>query len=165
MKIYYPTVPFYHLDISMDIFPPSIPEGFDTVICVNVLEHVEKDEQALINMRELLKPSGRLLLFVPRLEGLYGSVDKEVGHFRRYNKGNLRKKIERVELEIEKLRYYNLLGISGWFINGKIFHRRSFPVLQTILFDRIVPMLSRTEKYWAPQWGMSLFVVARKREN
>lgn len=165
MKVDYPELTFYQMDISLEISPPLAQHRFDTIICVNVLEHIEDDEQALLNMKKLLKPGGRILLFIPALEWLYGTLDIEVEHFRRYNKNRLSMSLEKIGMEIASLRYYNLLGVGGWFINGRIMRRRSFPVLQPLLYDKIVPIIAYIERHWSPPYGMSLFAVASKREE
>ena len=70
----------------------------DSVICFNVLEHIEKDEKALENIFNLLEPKGRLLLFVPSHRWLYGSLDQHLGHHRRYAKKELKKKLEKTRV-------------------------------------------------------------------
>jgi len=161
MEIDYPKVNFYIADISEeDIL--NLGKKFDTVICVNVLEHVQSDEKALANMFKLLLPKGDLLLFVPALDQIYGTLDEQLGHFRRYNKKILTEKISNAGFRIKKISYSNFFGIFGWYLNSRILKRRRFSILQPLVFDRFVPLIAKIEKIFEPPIGMSLFVVAEK---
>ena len=89
----------------------------DSVILVNVLEHIRNDAGALRAIRDLLLPRGTLLLFVPAWPFLYGSMDRAFGHLRRYTKPVLAGLLAEAGYEIVQLRYFNSAGIphlSGW---------------------------------------------------
>jgi 2-polyprenyl-3-methyl-5-hydroxy-6-metoxy-1,4-benzoquinol methylase len=90
-----PSVTVVKYDITRPLFTDAnpAPSGIDTVICVNVLEHIEDDSLALANMRDLLTPGGRLILLVPAMKALYGSLDIKLGHYRRYEKDELVNKL------------------------------------------------------------------------
>lgn len=105
---------------------------------------------------------GNLLLFVPAIKWLFGSLDENLNHYRRYQKSTLKKDLENVGFQIEKIFLHNFFGIFGWFINGKILKRKTFPILQPILYDKLVPVLAKIEKYIEPPIGMSLGVIAKK---
>lgn len=164
MKIDYPEIKFYCRDISNVRVCSIVNERFNTIVCVNVLEHVEKDLNALTNMFALLKQKGRLLLYVPALMGLYGTMDEELGHFRRYEKNELERKLRHTGFTIERFQYSNFLSMIGWFINGKILRSVRVSVPQSLLFDKLVPLLARMERIAPPMVGMSLFAVARKQK-
>lgn len=102
MKIDYPELNFYHLDISDTKVRSLKGEKFDTIICVNVLEHIEDDEMALFNMYHILNQDGRLLLLIPAMPALYNILDARLGHFRRYDKEALEKKIIKVGFGLKK---------------------------------------------------------------
>lgn len=134
----------------------------DTVICVNVLEHLFDDRRVLKQCFGLLPKGGRALLFVPALPLLYGSMDKSYGHFRRYSMGDLREKMREAGFEVDFCRFLNLLGVLGWWINGKILKRKIIPRSQILLYDQVVRMSSKIEKYLPRPIGLSLFCVGQK---
>jgi SAM-dependent methyltransferase len=133
----------------------------DTVLCLNVLEHIEDDEAALSQFSHLLPPGGRLVLIVPAHRRLYGEIDKAIGHYRRYEKGEIMVKFERAGFRIEETRFLNLLGLPGWYFNSCLLKRKIVPGVQARLNDLLVPLL-RLEKYFTLPWGMSLLAVGRK---
>lgn len=162
MRIDYPQVRFYKYDISDEKVKCLKEERFDTIVCINVLEHVKDDKKALLNTFEILQSDGRLLLFVPALRFLYGSLDKNLSHFRRYEQRELKELLEAIGFRIEKISYSNLIGILGWFLNGKILKKEKLSYWQIILFDKFVPFIERLERYFKLPLGMSLLVVAKK---
>jgi glycosyltransferase involved in cell wall biosynthesis len=135
---------------------------FDTVVCSNVLEHIEDDGAALGAMREVLVPGGRVILIVPALQALYGSIDRAIHHYRRYSREELTRKLEGAGLAVEHLSYFNMLGVPGWFLNARILKRQAVPGFQARLNDLLVPWL-RFERRFGPPVGMSLLAVARTR--
>ena len=94
--------------------------SFDTVVCLNVLEHVKDDLRALSFMRTVLEPGGRLVLQVPAFQFLYGSVDRAIGHYRRYTRRDLALKMRQAGFEVEDSFYMNVIGMAGWFWNNRI---------------------------------------------
>src|SRR6058998_1778945 len=136
------------------------PHRFDTVVCANVLEHVADDAASLRAMRELLGAGGRVVLIVPALPRLYGTIDAAIGHHRRYTRDEIDAKLHAAGLEVEHVSYFNLLGMVGWWLNARVLKRRSVPGLQARLNDRLVPLL-RLERRLNPPIGMSLLAVGR----
>lgn len=161
MQIDYPEIEFHLCDIS-DRKILNLGKKYDTVVCVNVLEHVENDMMALDNIYKLLNPRGCLLLYVPALKRLYGSMDKYLRHWRRYEREDIKKKLETIGFKIVKISYSNLPGIIGWFLNGKVFKRKKFSILQPLIFDKVVPLIAKIEKIFEPPIGMSLLIIAKK---
>jgi SAM-dependent methyltransferase len=133
------------------------------VVCSNVLEHIEDDRAALEALRKLLVPGGRIVLVVPALHALYGSIDRAIGHYRRYTSQEIAAVLSAAGLEVEHVSYFNLLGVPGWFLNARILQRRTIPGLQARLNDRLVPLL-RLERRFRPPLGMSLLAVGRLRD-
>lgn len=162
LRIDFPDVRFFNYDVSDPAIAALEKEGIEAVIAVNVLEHVENDLQALKNAYSLLKPGGRLILFVPALSWLYGSIDENLSHYRRYDRAELEGKVAAAGFKVEKTFFSNFFGIAGWFINGRVFRRRTFPIMQTIVFDALVPFLARAEAVLRPPVGMNLTVIAVK---
>lgn len=162
LQIDYPELELYNFDIADDKVLSLENKNIDTIVSVNVLEHVENDNKALSNMFRLLQPGGHLLLFVPALSWLFGSLDENVKHYRRYDKDILMRKIENGKFQIDKMFYSNFIGIFGWYLNGKILKRKGFPIVQPIVFDKFVPLLTKIEKSIKPPIGMNLIVIAKK---
>jgi 2-polyprenyl-3-methyl-5-hydroxy-6-metoxy-1,4-benzoquinol methylase len=134
----------------------------DTIVCSNVLEHIEDDNEVLENFYHLLPAGGKLILLVPALKVLYSVLDRQLGHFRRYNREELAQKITRNGFRVVALRYFNLFGILGWFVNGTLLKKRLLPARQVGIFNKMVPFFIRMEKV-IPTWvGQSLIAVGEK---
>jgi SAM-dependent methyltransferase len=137
--------------------------SFDTVICLNVLEHVEDDLRALSYMRSVLVPGGRLVLLVPAFQFLYGSVDRAIEHYRRYTKKDLIPKMHQQGFKVEQAFYMNVIGMFGWFWNNRIMKIEEENSGQIGLFDRyIAPWAERIERALPPPFGLSLIAIGRK---
>jgi len=150
---------------QLDLNAP-VPEwvatySLDTVMCLNVLEHIEDDEAVLRRFHDALSLHGRVLLIVPAMRMLYGTIDETIGHFRRYECDELSAKLRRAGFQVEEARYINLIGVPGWFLNGRLLRRKTVPGLQARLNDLLVPVL-RLERHFRPPFGMSLLAVGRK---
>ena len=136
---------------------------FDTVYCVNVLEHIEDDVAALRMFREALIPGGRVLIFVPAIQAAYGPLDAELGHHRRYSKATLAGAFRTAGLELEMLRYTNPIGLIGWMYNAHVSKARVHSIGQVKLFERLVaPWALPLERVVHPPIGLSLVAVARR---
>jgi glycosyltransferase involved in cell wall biosynthesis len=133
----------------------------DTVVCLNVLEHIEEDRATLADLHRLLAPGGRLILLVPALRKLYGTLDEHLRHFRRYEREELESKIREAGFELESCRFVNRPGVIGWYVNGRILRRKVLPRGQLQAFKLLLPLLKREEKK-PPSYGMSLLAIARK---
>jgi SAM-dependent methyltransferase len=135
-------------------------ERIDSVLLSNVLEHIENDGAAVRNFRRVLRPGGLLVLLVPALPWLFGSLDEAVGHHRRYLPRTLRTVVEENGFQLDQLEWMNLLGIPGWFLNSRILKRRVIPAGQLRAYDRLAPLLARAESAFRLPIGMSLLAVA-----
>jgi glycosyltransferase involved in cell wall biosynthesis len=135
--------------------------GVDTIVCLNVLEHIEDDSTTLANLREALRSGGRLVLLVPAFARLFGTLDEHLHHFRRYEKAELEQKIREAGFELEDVKFVNRPGIFGWWLNGRVLKRRVLPRGQLLAFKFLMPMLRREEVH-PPSSGLSLLAIARK---
>lgn len=136
----------------------------DSIVMLNVLEHISDDALALRQMNAVLSPSGNVILIVPAFESLYGPIDANLGHYRRYSKTTFRILAERHGFHVRTLRYMNSAGLAGWWINAKILKKAQQSESQIAFFDsKLVPLLSRFESRWEPPFGQSLFAVLEKR--
>jgi SAM-dependent methyltransferase len=140
-------------------------EQFDTVVCVNVLEHIEDDVRALGLFREVVAGSdGQVLIFVPAVQRLYGPHDAALGHHRRYSKRTLRSAFTAAGLDVVSMRYTNPIGLLGWMYNLYVTGNTEHTTGQVRLFDRFVaPWALPIERIVAPPIGLSLFAVGRAR--
>jgi SAM-dependent methyltransferase len=135
----------------------------DSVVAVNVLEHINDDLAFLRTAYDVLVPGGTLLLFVPALGCLYGTLDAAFDHFRRYTKKSLRSATDEAGFLPVRLRYANLPGVATWFVAGKVFRRTTLRPRDVRLYDRcVVPWVTRIERTWEPPLGQSLVGVFRK---
>ncbi len=136
---------------------------FDSIVCMNVLEHIKDDKKALLNMFNLLNPGGKLILLVPAYMEAYGRMDKELGHFRRYSKGQVVTKLINSKFLIINSSYLNWLGLIGWFVNARLLRRRIIPEGQLGLFDKLARPFLMLEDFIRPPFGLSVLVVGEKR--
>ena len=142
----------------------SEAEKLDTLVLMNVLEHLEDDHQVLEQLKRRLKPGGRVVLLVPAANWAFGKLDERLGHYRRYSKSYARKLMSGVNLQIEKMRYFNFIGLWAWWWNAKIARRENQNDAQIRLFDKyFVPCIARIEKMIHPPIGQTLLVVARNQ--
>jgi SAM-dependent methyltransferase len=136
-------------------------QPFDSVVCLNVLEHIADDLFALWQMREVLQPGGRLALLVPAHQFLYGAFDEAVGHYRRYSKQALRARLQEAGFTVQSLQFFNLAATLPWYINGRLLRRPYLPNEQVSLADKLVPLL-KLERFIGPPFGISLIAIAQK---
>lgn len=149
-------------DVSLADWQALAARRFDTIVLSNVLEHIADDSAAVQTFAKILAPGGRVIIFVPALPQLFGSIDQAVGHHRRYVPDSLRSVLEQNGFEVERLKYMNLLGIPGWYVNGRVFKRRVLPPVQLRVYDALAPHLAQLEARLPIPVGMSLLAVARR---
>jgi SAM-dependent methyltransferase len=150
--------------LEADLSQAARSGQYDSVVLVNVLEHIEDDSAAVKQLAEALKPGGRLVLWVPALPGLYSEFDRLIGHYRRYRTGDLRRLLANVDLEVTDVRYVNLIGAIGWFVVARILGRTPTAGSLLRVFDRfVVPRLRRAEATVRMPFGLSVFCVGRRR--
>ncbi len=142
--------------------PQNLNRSFDTIICSNVLEHVEDDNAVLNNFYQLLPMKGKLIILVPALRALYNVLDRELGHFRRYDRKELIRKLTGNGFRICYLKYFNFFGTFGWFVNGTILKRRFLSAKQIRIFNKMVPLFIWMEKVIPTLVGQSLIAVGEK---
>lgn len=136
-------------------------ERLDTIICLNVLEHVQDDELSLATMFQLLQPGGRLVLLVPSLPAIYGTLDRALGHFRRYTPAELRRKYAAAGFQMRHIEYFNLAGVPGWWFTGRVLKRELIPTASLRWYDALVPLF-RLERFLPWRLGQSLIAVGER---
>jgi SAM-dependent methyltransferase len=141
--------------------PPDV--GADAIVAVNVLEHVADERAFLHAAARALAPDGFLLVLVPAGPWLFGALDEEFGHVRRYTRATLEQALDATGFRPRAIRYQNFPGIMAWFLLGRVLRRRTLPPGAVARYDRfVVPWLARLEEVWRPPFGQSLVAVASK---
>jgi glycosyltransferase involved in cell wall biosynthesis len=139
-------------------------EQFDTVICLNVVEHLEDDVMALRNIRASLDKDGRAIVLVPNGPGLYGSLDRVLGHYRRYTRRQLQDACERAGFRVEKVLKFNRIGTPGWWWNGRVMRSTTFGFWQIKLLNSLLPVTRPIDRF-LPFPHLSWIMILRVGEQ
>lgn len=135
----------------------------DSIIYVNVMEHIKDDSAELEMIYDTLAPGGRCFIFVPALMSLYGEFDRKIGHFRRYTKPEIEKKCAAAGFKILKSKYFNFAGIFPWYIKYKLLKSDSLESGAVNLYDKFaVPIVRRVESYLTFPLGSNILLIAEK---
>ncbi len=156
-----PNVKVLHYDAT-EPPPAELRElNADTILCTNVIEHIEDDKRALANMFDILVPGGRLLLLVPAHQKLFCKMDENLGHYRRYGLDELKAKVREAGFAVEKAFYFNPLGSIGWFIAGKMLRSHEIRPSHLRLQKLLMPIAKVLDRLDLP-FGLSAVVIGRK---
>lgn len=137
-------------------------QKFNTIVCLNVLEHIKDDEKALANMFNLLKVGGILVLLVPFGNFMHSVADKESGHYRRYARKDLKIKLDK-HFNVKKLFYFNFIGGLGYFIVSKVLRKKNTNIeLEISFFDKYCVRLTKLIDKFKIPFGLSLIAVVKK---
>ncbi len=139
----------------------SLEGMVDTAICLNVLEHVEKSDDAAVNLFRALKPGGCAVVLVPQGQWAYGKIDEALGHVQRYSKDQLRERMQRAGFQVEKILEFNRISLPGWYVNGKLLGKSTISPFQLRQFNRLVWLWRRIDR-WLPWASTSIIAIARK---
>jgi len=137
-------------------------QKFDTVVCLNVLEHIKADKTALKNLYNLLNKDGTLILLVPAHELLFGEIDRSIGHFRRYDKTKLGKLMTNTGFKIISGRIINMLGGIGWWFASKFLASSKIETNKIKIFNFLAPIILPLEDIVEPPIGTSILMVVQK---
>jgi 2-polyprenyl-3-methyl-5-hydroxy-6-metoxy-1,4-benzoquinol methylase len=155
-------VSFQLLDLRQ---PPAIaPPGLDTVVCLNVLEHLEDDHAGVRALAAMLPAGGRLVIQVPNYPFLHGSLDTAFGHVRRYTRPTLSAALSAGGFRIVSMRNFNPLAIPGWLVASKVQRARRVNIRAARLFNRIVPLARRLDVL-SRFAGLALIACAERRDT
>lgn len=141
---------------------PELVGQFDTVVALNVVEHIADHEQAIHNGRQLLRAGGQMIILVPAYRWLYNEMDRDLGHFRRYSRKRLARLLSSQGLEVVHTRYFNAAAITGWWISGSLLRRRKLKRGAVRLYNAFVPLMRLVDRLTAFRIGLSVIAVARK---
>jgi SAM-dependent methyltransferase len=135
---------------------------FDSVLYVNVLEHIEEDRKELSYAYKTIKQNGYILIFAPALSFLYSEFDKKIGHFRRYSKKGLINIVRESGFSIEDIRYFDLAGIIPWYIFF-VFLKKTTTKANISMYDKlIVPPMRFLETLIPAPTGKNLLLIGKK---
>jgi SAM-dependent methyltransferase len=156
-------VRYYHSifeKVAADIASEGAP---DTIIYVNVLEHIEDDVRELELIRDTLATGGRALIFVPAVPALFSEFDRSIGHFRRYAKRELEAKVRDAGFKILRSKNFDAAGVVPWFVKYRLLRSRSLDSRSVSLYDNfVVPLASRIEPKVRVPIGKNVLLVAEK---
>ncbi|MGE4218806.1 MAG: class I SAM-dependent methyltransferase [Alphaproteobacteria bacterium] len=136
--------------------------GYDAIVMLDVLEHIEDHAAMLSRVSALLRPGGRVVLKVPAHRFLYGEMDRAVGHHRRYSRQALRSVLAGAGLRPGRIWTFNAAAVPGWWWHGRVKRRNVAPAADVARFDRLVPLLRRVESVIPPPFGLSYFAVGTR---
>lgn len=136
------------------------PGSFDTVLLQNVLEHVEDDAAVMQRVFAVLQPGGRTVVLLPKGKHLFGSLDRVLGHRRRYTRADVARLAGAAGFRVLSIRGFNRTGSLGWWTNARLLRRKTFGLLQIKLLNLLVPLLRRLE--WLPLPPLTLLAVLEK---
>ncbi|MBC8034032.1 MAG: class I SAM-dependent methyltransferase [Chitinophagaceae bacterium] len=155
--------------MQIDLAAPNFEETysdhlfkFDTVVLLNVIEHIEDDHLAIENCRKLLKTNGNMIILVPAFQALYNPFDRQLGHYRRYTSKSLAALISSADLEITHTKYFNFIGIGGWLFSGSLLRKRIIPGRQLRIFNTLIPLFRFFDRYAAGIAGLSVIAVGKR---
>jgi len=137
---------------------PKVDGNFDTVVCLNVIEHVDQDVEALRNIRSVLAPHGRAIVLVPRGETLFGTLDETLGHRRRYTESSLRAAATAAGFDVKQVLEFNRIGTPAWWLNGKVLRRQDFGAFEVAIWNLLTPVFRSVDRA-LPLPALSLIAI------
>jgi SAM-dependent methyltransferase len=146
-----------------DAFKPHhVPDGVESIVYLNVLEHIPQDLVELKTANEALRPGGRLIVFSPALSWLYSDFDREVGHFRRYTRPGIVALARDAGFRVLLAEYFDIAGVLPWYLSFVLLKNR--PTARTVaLYDKlVVPPMRVVENLLPPPLGKNVVLVAVK---
>jgi SAM-dependent methyltransferase len=149
--------------VTAELDGTAAPGSYDTVVLLNVLEHISDDHRALADIYESLAPGGKMVLWVPAFEALYGKFDQRIGHYRRYRRDALQALVHKTGFQHVTSKYTNLPGFFAWWLIVRVLGRAPSSGRLLSTYDRFfIPVISRIERHVHPPIGQSLLVVAQR---
>ena len=150
------------VDENFDKVYHKFNNRFDTVVALNVVEHIKLDALAIANCRKMLKDYGRIVLLVPAHMYLYNQLDEELGHYKRYQKEALYKLVSQTGFSIIHTQYFNAPGILAWWISSLNKKQRTITHTQMKIYNQLVPLFRNIDRLIQHSYGLSLILVGEK---
>src|SRR5215831_9094378 len=158
MVIDRPYLSTVYCDVTKPSTFPKDKGPFDTVICLNVIEHVEDDVGALSNLKSVLADNGHAIILVPQGQWNYGTLDQVLGHYRRYDEEGLRRLAKSCGMRVKEMIKFNRIGTVAWFLNGKMMRRRKFGLGQISMLNILTPVFRLVDRFF-PVPPLSLIAI------
>jgi SAM-dependent methyltransferase len=136
---------------------------YDTIIAINVIEHIENDEAVIRNMHRLLVSGGRIIILVPAYQLLFNKLDSGLGHFRRYTAARIVNTVQAHGFSVQRAFYFNFIGILGWSFSGILQQNGKIPDWQIKLYNVLVPLFRVIDRITFRAAGLSVICVGVKR--
>jgi SAM-dependent methyltransferase len=157
-----PAVHVRKLDASKPCDFTALEQRVDTVVCLNVLEHIEDHLGALTSIHTVLEPDGRLILLVPNDPRAFGTLDTALGHYRRYTPATLEAVLTETGYELEKMLRFNRIAMPGWRFTGQVMKSTTLSPVSLRIFDKFVWLWRKIDARlpWEPA---SIIAIARRR--
>jgi glycosyltransferase involved in cell wall biosynthesis len=143
---------------------PKEEGPFDTVICLNVIEHVPDDRASLLNIRSVLAPGGKAIVLVPQGQWNFGTLDEVLGHQRRYSQESLRALAAGCGFKVREVLPFNRVGTPAWWLNGRLLRRRTFGLGQILTLNLLTPLFRRIDGI-LPFQPLSLIAILERDEG
>jgi len=135
----------------------------DTVIIMNVLEHIENDFEVVKLFYDILIEGGHIIVLVPAFNFLYGTLDRYLGHKRRYTRKTLSSICEETGFFIKKVFYFNFFSMFGWLLSGRILLRVRMSPLSIKVFNFLFPVFRFFEDHIHFPIGQSIILIGEKK--
>jgi glycosyltransferase involved in cell wall biosynthesis/phospholipid N-methyltransferase len=159
--------PYLHVtltDVTKAETFPQVPGGFDTVVCLNAIEHIDDDRGALENIRRVLAANGRAVILVPHGPQIHGTLDEALGHRRRYTLESLQRLADQAGFSVRQTILFNRTGWPAWWLNGKVLKRKTFGLGQIVALNTLTPVFRRVDER-LPFPPLSLIAILEPRES
>lgn len=156
-----PHVQVHRFDLEDDAPASIASQPYDVVMSCNVIEHLEDDVGAVRRLADLLEPGGAFLTYVPATPWAFGPMDSALGHYRRYTTTGFDAVLRQGGLIPVETRYMNVLGLLGWWVNGRILGKDTPDPAQVGLFEKLMPIV-RWEDHLRVPVGLGVVSIARK---
>lgn len=151
-----------YVDLACSEYFERFTNQMDSVLCLNVLEHIEDDLAGLRNIHSVLRSGGRAIVLVPNDQKVYGTLDEALGHYRRYSETELREKMQQTGFEVETVLMFNRISRPAWYVSGKILKRKALGRGQMRLFDSMVGLWRKIDPM-LPWPATSLIAIGKKK--
>lgn len=154
-----------HVQCALEDCPNDrVPAGaYDTILCINLLEHIEYDISALQIMAELASARGHVVVLASAGRSLFGRLDRSLGHVRRYNRRLLAGAFAEAGLEVTRSAYLNFAGMAAWWCLSRLKRREGIAPALADRLDRLAPAVEFVERFLRPPLGLSLLMIGRRR--
>ena len=150
-------------DFELERNHPELLERFDTIVALNVVEHIPDHGQAAVNALKMLKPGGKFVILVPAFQWLYNGFDKQLDHQRRYTRKTLQQLLQGAGFSVVYRQYFNAAAMLGWFVSGTIMRKRIIPNGQMRFYDALVPLWKIIDIFTRGFAGVSVIEVGQKK--